>query len=195
MNEDNVPTTETKVPDITIANEENQLIMKAVEKAWAKDAEEEEAAEEPQGKVKGSWFYEITVKEEGVNTSTLKPYKQSYGLITQCVFFAEAEAKAYEEFAGEKFKDSDVVGIKRSCIREIVNERPTYEEGEPTAYKATLIDRYITDSGAEKFLKYHVLVWAKDLADAKTAMDTYIKAGMGDMTLDSLQSTKIIDVI
>ena len=106
-------------------------------------------------------YYEITdrvkrVKDDG----TEKEVNERY--ITDCLTFAEAEQKGMEAYSADNV-DGDVVAVKRSNVREIVNEN----EEKQHYFKATIVDTFIDDkTEKEKELRYYVLIRADNLTEA-----------------------------
>lgn len=130
-------------------------------------------------------LYEVKIKIERENAKgELKQVSEHY-IIDNLELFAEAEAKAIEEFG-----DCDVFYIARSKIKEIVNDK---EISKPF-FKATIVDVYTSEDGSEKETQYQVLVCAKDIKEANKIMEEYLKQGI-DMRLDGITKTKIIDIL
>lgn len=131
-------------------------------------------------------FYELKVKVDKENKKgEIKPVTELF--ITDCELFANAEYTGLNEYDGK----CDVVSIKRSQIREIVN---TKEEGKPF-FRAAIVQIYTNDDGTEKELLYPVLVCAADMKEANKLMEEYIKAGLNDMKLKEIKESKILDVL
>lgn len=134
-------------------------------------------------------LYEITTKvkktqEDGSEKEATERY------ITDCELFAEAE------YAGLKtFKDTsgggDVIAIKRSNVREIVNE----QDDKAYYYKATIVTKTIDDNEKEKEQKYYVLIRADNPTEAINKANEYMKQGLDQMVLDGIVKTKIISKI
>lgn len=130
-------------------------------------------------------LYEVKIKIERENAKgELKQVSEHY-IIDNLELFAEAEAKALEEFG-----DCDVFFIARSKIKEIVNAK---EISKPF-FKATIVDVYTSEDGGEKETQYQVLVCAKDIKEANKIMEEYLKQGI-DMRLDGITKTKILDIL
>lgn len=132
-------------------------------------------------------LYEITTKvrklqEDGSEKEVTERY------ITDCELFAEAEHAGMHSYADYQ-QEGDVVAIKRSNVREIVNEQDDKEH----YYKVTIVTKFIDDN--EKEQKYYVLIRADNLTEATNKANEYMKAGLDDMTLDGIVKTKIIDKI
>lgn len=111
--------------------------------------------------------------------------------IENCTSWADAEDKMLTYFNSE----NEVVAMAISKVMDVVN-CPTQEEKEERyVYRAVIATIYTDDDGNEKELKYPVLLWAKDFDNAMTIVNEYISQGLEDMTLVSLQKTKIVEVI
>lgn len=131
-------------------------------------------------------LFELKIKVEKENKKgELKQVTEHY--ITDAELFANAEYTGLNEYDGK----CDVIAIKRSPIREIVNDK---DEDKPF-FKATLIDVFVNDDGIEKENKYPVLVCAEDMKEANHIMEEYRKQGLGDLRLDGIVKTKILDVL
>ena len=111
--------------------------------------------------------------------------------IENCTSWADAEDKMLTYFNSE----NEVVAMALSKVMDVVN-CPTQEEKEERyVYRAVIATIYTDDDGNEKELKYPVLLWAKDFDNAMTIVNEYVAQGLEDMTLVSLQKTKIVEVI
>lgn len=121
-----------------------------------------------------------------------KPMKERY-LVVNKELFGEVEATLYKEF-GDIYKDFDIPAIKRSKLREIINEKPV-EVDNQNIFFATLLDHFITDDGEEKTTQYIVALFAKDIPDANHRIAEYMKQGMQDLELVGVKKTKFIDVL
>ena len=134
-------------------------------------------------------YYEITdrvkrVKDDG----TEKEVNERY--ITDCLTFAEAEQKGMEAYSADNV-DGDVIAVKRSNVREIVNE----SEDKEHYFKATIVDTFTDDNGKDKELKYYVLIRANDLGEATDKANEYMRQGLQDMRLDGIVKTKILELL
>ena len=135
-------------------------------------------------------YYEITdrvkrVKDDG----TEKEVNERY--ITDCLTFAEAEQKGMEMYAASN-TDGDVVAVKRSNVKEIVNEN----EEKQHYFKATIVDTFIDDkTEKEKELRYYVLIRADDISEATAKAKEYMRQGLQDMRLDGIVKTKILELL
>lgn len=135
-------------------------------------------------------YYEITdrvkrVKDDG----TEKEVNERY--ITDCLTFAEAEQKGMEAYSDYSL-DGDVVAVKRSNVKEIVNEN----EEKQHYFKATIVDTFIDDkTEKEKELRYYVLIRADDLSEATAKAKEYMRQGLQDMRLDGIMKTNILELL
>lgn len=134
-------------------------------------------------------YYEITdrvkrLKDDGTEKETSERY------ITDCLTFAEAEQKGMEAYSDYGL-DGDVVAVKRSNVKEIVNEN----EDKQHYFKATIVDTFIDDNEKEKELKYYVLIRADNITEATAKANEYMRQGLQDMRLDGIVKTKILELL
>ena len=134
-------------------------------------------------------YYEITdrvkrVKDDG----TEKEVNERY--ITDCLTFAEAEKKGMEAYSADN-TDGDVVAVKRSNVKEIVNEN----EEKQHYFKATIVDTFTDNNGNDKELKYYVLIRADNLTEATSKANDYLRQGLSDMRLDGIVKTNILELL
>ena len=80
-------------------------------------------------------YYHIKIKYNIVNESGKNVTKNEEYLVQNCEFHAEAETKGYEHASTYGFENADVTIVKRSKIRELVNENPKEEEYLICVYK------------------------------------------------------------
>ena len=102
--------------------------------------------------------------------------------------FAEAEATMLAEYQN----GCNVVDVKQSKIKDIINSRMDDAED---IYYATLEQYHITELGDEKSSTTDVALFAKDMTDAKSKLDAYLKQGLQDMSIFKITKTKFLDVI
>lgn len=134
-------------------------------------------------------YYEMTTKvtrpkDDGTEREVTERY------ITDCLTFEEAERKAMETYAADN-ASGDVVAVKRSNVREIVNEGEDKEH----YFKATIVDVFVDENGKEKELRYYVLIRADDLGEATAKANDYMRQGLQDMRLDGIVKTKILELL
>lgn len=117
-----------------------------------------------------------------------KTVKEQY-LVDNCNLFAEVEDAMYVGFDG--YKDLDVIAVKRSRIKEIINTRQSEDD---LIWMAELQDTFVDDDGKEKYIKYKVVLYSKTFDTAKAFISEYIKQGY-NLALVSLKLTKFEEVL
>lgn len=99
--------------------------------------------------------------------------------------FAEAEyavMSRLEQYKSDgEVEDFEITGLKLSIVKEII----TQYEGNYT-FIATLRDTTLLDDGSEKVIKYKVLLWANNIAEAMTHTREIAQQGY-DMQIDGLK--------
>lgn len=115
-----------------------------------------------------------------------KQVREQY-LAEGCTVLSEAELKAFELCNNE----CDIISISQSKIKEIVKKKESDDEA---YYRATAIDIFLTDEGAEKEIKYYLLTSAKDISDAKQQFEKHLEQGF-DFRLEEIKKTNIIEII
>lgn len=139
-------------------------------------------------------FYHIKLKYESLNETGTNVVNNEEYLVKNCELHAEAEQRGYEYASEYQFNEPDVISVKRSNIREFVNELSN--EDEDIIYDAIIADVYINEkTGKEKEMKYHVGVFAKNMDDATKKVYEYMKQGFSDMRFIGVKETKIIEII
>ena len=139
-------------------------------------------------------FYHIKLNYEAVDERGANVNKNEEYLVKDCELHAEAEQRGYEHASEYQLNEPDVTSVKRSNIREFVNEVANYDED--IIYDAIIADVYINEkTGKEKELKYHVGVFAKNMDDATKKVYEYMKQGLNDMRFIGVKETKILEII
>lgn len=99
--------------------------------------------------------------------------------------FAQAEYAVMshlEQYKSDgEVEDFEITGLKLSIVKEII----TQYEGNYT-FIATLRDTTLLDDGSEKIIKYKVLLWANNIAEAMAHTREIAQQGY-DMQIDSLK--------
>lgn len=126
----------------------------------------------------------IQVDDKGIDRN----WKESY-VLENAISFSDAEDKLLDY--GEGLTEIDVVSIKRSKVKEIINTR---KSGEEMIFAAELQDVFLNEDGTEKEIKYKVLLFAKTFDEAKAIMSEYIKQGYS-MEIVGIKKTKFEDVL
>lgn len=78
-------------------------------------------------------------------------------------------------------EDFEITGLKLSIIKEIITQY-----GGDHTFIATLRDTTLLDDGSEKIIKYKVLLWANNIAEAMTHTREIAQQGY-DMQIDGLK--------
>ena len=103
--------------------------------------------------------------------------------------FGDAETQGYDYCDGEK--DLEIVAIKRSKVREIVNKRNTDDD---RVWVADIADVRTNDEGEELEIVYKVALYATSWDDANAKVKKYLEQGF-DMTILAIKKTKFLEVI
>ena len=135
-------------------------------------------------------MYEGTIQYVDVNPQNgMDVTKKEQFIMEHCESFTDAEEQLYDYASG--LTAVDVVAIKRSKIREVVNER---KDEDDSIWLVELQTIFLTDEGEQRELKYKVLVFAKTFDNAKAFMSEYVKQGYS-MDIVSIKKTKLKDVL
>lgn len=136
-------------------------------------------------------MYEITISYIAVNPNNGSDVTKKERLILEhAESFADAEQIGYDYGIG--LTAIDVIAIKRSALKEIVNERQSENE---KIFVATIVDHFITEDGEDKENKYIVVLFALDMNQAHQVVRDYMRQGLDDMELVGLKCTKFVDVL
>ena len=117
---------------------------------------------------------------KGEQKQVLETYIYDAELVSQC------EARMLEEIP-----NCEVTSVSRSKIIEIVNEN----ERDGAYYKAKITETTVNEDGNESSRSYVVLCNAQDLQDATKIFTEYLKSGLENYTIDSINKTKIVDIL
>lgn len=117
-----------------------------------------------------------------------KVIKERY-LIAEAESFGDAEEQTYDFCEGET--GLDVIDVKRSKIKEILNSRDT---GDDKIFVADIADVQHNDDGEEAEICYKVALFALNVDAAYNYIKSYLKQGY-NMTLVGLKKTKYNEVI
>lgn len=133
-------------------------------------------------------LYEVTASYVTIDKGNDKVVKVKF-MVNNCETFASAECTGYEYLDGQT--DLDIVSIKRSNVKDIINHRTTADE---RIFLAEVVDTQTNDEGEEVELVYKVLLYAKDTNDALSKVNEYLKQGF-NMTVDSIKKTKFEEIL
>jgi len=117
-----------------------------------------------------------------------KVVKERY-IVEEAESFGDAEKQTYDFCDGET--DLDVIDVKRSKIKEILNSRDT---GDDKIFVADVADVQHNDNGEEVELVYKVALFALNVDAAYNYIKSYLEQGY-NMTLVGLKKTKYNEVI
>ena len=105
--------------------------------------------------------------------------------------FGDAEEIAYDFANGET--DLDVIAVKRSSIKEIINRRASDND---KIFTATIVDTCYIDGKDEPVEnKYILALYAEDINQAHSIVREYMKQGLNDMELVGLKCTKYLEIL
>lgn len=138
-------------------------------------------------------MYEGTITYTTVdNKGNDKNVKENY-ILEHCESFSDAEAQLFDY--GSSLTEIDVVAVKRSKLKEIVNEKP-FNDDTCKIYIAQIVDHFVDlETEETKDIKYSVALFAHDMKEAHQAIEQYMKQGMEDMELVGLKCTKYLKVL
>ncbi len=117
-----------------------------------------------------------------------KVVKERY-IVEEAESFGDAEKQTYDFCDGET--DLDVIDVKRSKIKEILNSRDT---GDDKIFVADIADVQHNDDGEEVEIVYKVALFALSFDDAYTKLNVYLKQGYS-MQIIGVKKTKFVDLI
>lgn len=136
-------------------------------------------------------IYELQINYVTVdNRGNEKNVKENL-VVQNAISFADAEETGYEYGQGLNLNEVDVVGVKRSKVKEILN---TCQHNDDLIWQAELMDVFHDDEGNEKEIKYKTILFAQSFDSAKSFISEYMRQGY-DMSLVSLKLTKFIGVL
>lgn len=136
-------------------------------------------------------FQEVLVEYTKVlENGKEKVVKEQY-LTENVLICSESEKLLLEYIQG----DCEVVSIKRSNIKEFINENSSDANKNEDIYKAKLTAIFVGDDGGEKETHYIVAIWAGDLNEANSLLKEYVRQGMTDLSIDGINKTKIMGVL
>lgn len=138
-------------------------------------------------------IYEIQVQFTKIDKNgNDKVTKEKY-IVENAASFGDAEEMGYSHCEGET--GLDVISIKRSKIKEIINEEPQ-DDTECKIYFATIVDKfYDADKDETTETQYVVALHAHDFNEARQAIGQYMSQGFEYMELVGLKCTKYLDVL
>jgi len=134
-------------------------------------------------------IYESTVQFVSVdNKGNDRVVKQKF-LIANAETHGDAETQTYNECDGET--DLDVVAVKRSKIKEILNTRQNEND---SIFLADVADVVVDDDGEEKELIYKMAFYSSNADSAYAYIRQWLLQGYS-LSLVGLKKTKFANVI
>lgn len=119
--------------------------------------------------------------------------KESY--LIPAMSFTEAEARTHKEAKALIGGDFSVSSIKRANYSEIWTDSEDLRTDNPKFFKGKVFLVTLNEkSGKEKKTAIYVLVEAKDLQGAKDSIVSNMKGTMSDYQIETVSSTKIVEV-
>jgi hypothetical protein len=138
-------------------------------------------------------MYEIQITFVEVDSKGNDRNRKQNLILEHAESFANAEEIGYDYGSG--LTAIDVVSIKRSKLKEIVNERPFNDET-CKIYVAQIVDHFVdVETEETKDIKYSVALFAHDMNEAHQAIGQYMKQGLEDMDLIGIKETKYNDIL
>jgi hypothetical protein len=133
-------------------------------------------------------LYESKVSFTKIVKGNDKVMKEKY-MVAEAESFGDAETQTYEFCDGET--DLDVIDVKRSKVREIINTRTDEND---VIFVADIADTQINEEGEEVELIYKWALFANDFDQAYKRVNEYLKQGY-NMQAVGMKKTKFVDVI
>ena len=139
-------------------------------------------------------MYEIVINYVAVNPKNGSDVNKKECLILEhAESFSDAEQIGYDYGSG--LTAVDVISIKRSKLKEIINERPSGDET-CKIYVVQIVDHFVDlETEETKDIKYSVALFAHDMKEAHQAIEQYMKQGLEDMDLVGIKETKYNNVL
>ena len=134
-------------------------------------------------------MYEIKISYVTVDKNGNDKMVRESLILEHAGSFADAEQIGYDYGSG--LTAIDVTDVKRSKLKEVLNERSSNEE---QIWMAELMDVFVDDEGNEKPIKYKTILFATTFDKAKAFVSEYIKQEY-NLELISLKLTKFNDVL
>lgn len=137
-------------------------------------------------------IYEVQITYVTVDNKGNDKNVKNNLVVQNAISFADAEEAGYEYGQGLNLNEVDVVGVKSSKVKEILN---TCQHDDDLIWQAELMDVFHDDEGNEKEIKYKTILFAQSFDSAKAFISEYMRQGYDNMALVSLKLTKFTTVI
>ena len=140
-------------------------------------------------------IYELQINYVTVDNKGNDKNVKNNLIVQNATSFADAEEAGYEYGQGLNLNEVDVVGVKRSKLKEIVNEKP-FNDDTCKIYVAQIVDHFVDlETEETKNIKYSVALFAHDMKEAHQAIEQYMKQGLEDMDLVGIKETNFCGVL
>ena len=135
-------------------------------------------------------IYETTIQFTKIDANGNDRVVKQKFIVLEADTHGDAEEQTYKECQG--LTGLDIIAVKRSKIKEVVNKRTSeYEK----VFMADVVDVQIDDDGEEKELAYKMALFAPNIDTAHSYMKEWLKQGYDGMELCGLKCTKFVDAI
>ena len=134
-------------------------------------------------------IYESTVQFTTIDAHGNDRVVKKRFIIKEAMLHGEAEGITYKECHEQT--DIDVIAVKRSKIKEILNKRQSDAD---YIFIADVADITTDENGEEKELVYKMAFYANNADNAFNFIMAYLRQGY-NMTLVGLKKTKFAEVI
>ena len=132
-------------------------------------------------------YFEVQVQVTTMDDrGKMKEVQENY-MVDGCEFFAQAEQAIMQHYEG----DCDVLAIKKSRVREFINDKKLDSED---IYVTTITQTYDINGKTTK-MKYKVALYATSIQEATQRTQHYMAQGLDDMVCEEMKKTDFIEVL
>lgn len=134
-------------------------------------------------------MYETTAQFLNIDAQGNERVVKQRFIVQEAENFGDAEDQTFMECDGNK--ELDVIAIKRSKIKEILNKR---ENDKENIYIAEVCDLFVDEEGNEKEMIYKMAFFSTNVDTAYSYIKDYLRQGY-NLSLVGIKKTKFVDVI
>lgn len=132
-------------------------------------------------------YFEVQIQVTTMDDrGKMKEAQENY-MVDGCEFFAQAEQVIMQHYDG----DCDVLAIKKSRVREFINDKKLDSED---IYVTTITQTYDINGKTTK-MKYKVALYATSIQEATQRTQHYMAQGLDDMVCEEMKKTDFIEVL
>ena len=132
-------------------------------------------------------YFEVQIQVTTMDDrDKMKEVQENY-MVDGCEFFAQAEQAIMQHYEG----DCDVLAIKKSRVREFINDKKLDSED---IYVTTITQTYDINGKTTK-MKYKVALYATSIQEATQRTQHYMAQGLDDMVCEEMKKTDFIEVL